>query len=116
MYKKAIDSALIERMASFGGHELKVQLIDMFLDKMPERAALINQGILNKEADSVERTAHSLISSAGNLGGFAVSDLAVELEAAAMQADYPKMSSINQKLIKTVDEFQAFLIQQKTLS
>jgi len=115
MNEVSIDPTVIERMVSFGGNKLKIQLIDMFLEKMPERAALINQGILSRQADLVERTAHSLISSAGNLGGFAVSKLAAQLEAAAMQSDFESLTAINERITLAIQEFEAFLKQQKDL-
>ena len=116
MQEKAIDPALLARMESFGGRELKLQLIDMFLDRMPERTEQITQGIKNRDADKVERTAHALISSAGNLGGFLVSRLAAALESAAMAGDFEKMTTLSAEIAAAVTDFETFLKQQKDLA
>ena len=116
MSDKAIDPALIARMESFGGRELKLQLIDMFLERMPERTEQITQGIQNGDAEQVERTAHVLISSAGNLGGFLVSRLSAALESAAMAGDFEKMTELSTEIASAVDEFETFLRQQKDLA
>ena len=116
MLAKPIDPGVLERMISFGGQNLKNELIDMFLEKIPERSELILQGIQNRNAEQVERNAHSLISSTGNLGGLAVSRRYADLERVAMQSDFDQMAEINAKIAVDLAEFMDFLKQQRELT
>ena len=82
-----IDMKAIERLHEWGGKRLVAQMIDLFLQQAPQRLEGLRQGLANGDVETVERSAHSLKSTAGNLGAMALSDLAAKAEAAAGKRD-----------------------------
>jgi HPt (histidine-containing phosphotransfer) domain-containing protein len=79
----ALDPEAIARLRRLGGDDLAGTLAAMFLDLAPRRLEAARAGLASGDADAVRRAAHSLKSSAGNVGAFAVLEAADRLEAAA---------------------------------
>ena len=65
-----------------GDEELYRELFDLFLSDCDETLATIRSGIEAGNHTQVERTAHSIKSSLGNLGGMRAFDAALKLEMA----------------------------------
>ena len=66
-----LDMSVVEELLSFaddGDPELLVDLIRMFLDDGPAKVAAVTAGLAAGDFDRVERAAHSLKGSSGNLG------------------------------------------------
>lgn len=79
----AIDQDAIDRLVEWGGNKLLSQMLRLFLDNTPERFAQIENGLAEGgDLEEAHRGAHSLKSSAGNVGAMEVSELAARLEAA----------------------------------
>ena len=64
-----------------GDHELLVQLIELFLDRHGEIMSAIRQALSQGDAVTVERAAHTLKGTAGNLCAAEVAQAAGQLEA-----------------------------------
>lgn len=79
-----LDEAAVDRLREWGGSALVARMIDLFIELGPERLSQIRSGSANGEPEAVERAAHSLKSSAANLGAERLRAHAAELEAAAM--------------------------------
>ena len=60
--------------------ELACELVEIFLEDAPEKLEMINQGVSNGDAETVEKAAHSLKGAAGNLSAKVVRELALKLE------------------------------------
>jgi HPt (histidine-containing phosphotransfer) domain-containing protein len=73
----------MERLTRLGGTKLVRQLIELYLAHGPERVRAIEAGVETGDAKQVERAAHSLKSSAGNLGARRLQHTAEAVEAAA---------------------------------
>ena len=95
-----IDPHFIQRLRSIGGPNLVEQLIGMFRTRGPELVQTIEQGLADGNLESAKSAAHSLISSAGNLGGTRVSQMASAIEQAAVKGDA-------QEIGNTLDSFKA---------
>ena len=79
----AIDQDAIDRLVEWGGDKLLKQILRLFLDNTPERLQQIENGLAQGgDVDEAHRGAHSLKSSAGNVGAVEVSELAAQLESA----------------------------------
>lgn len=89
-----IDMKAIERLHEWGGKRLVAQMIDLFLQQAPQRVDGLRQGLANGDVETVERSAHSLKSTAGNLGATELSDLAGKAESAASQRDLATVRSL----------------------
>ncbi len=63
-----LDPGAFVRLREWGGDVLVGKMVDLFLKNAPERHAEIRSGLDEGEAERVERGAHSLKSSAANMG------------------------------------------------
>lgn len=87
MHEIVIDPSFIERLQALGGIKLRNDLIAMFLERTPEKLAQIENGVIGPDYQMIQLAAHSLISSAGNLGGSGLSRSAAKIEAAALDGN-----------------------------
>lgn len=84
-----IDDAMLHRLQRLGGDKLLGRMIDLFLENTPSRIASAVLGERDGNVKAVERAAHSLKSTAGNLGAGALQRIAEQIEddAAAERTD-----------------------------
>lgn len=82
-----IDPAALERLRDWGGGKLMAQMVRLFLENSPARMEQIRAGLEGGEVGLAEKGAHSLKSSAANVGALAVRDLAAAMEAVAARGD-----------------------------
>ena len=64
-----IDREVIERLRKMGGNELVLGLVDLYLKGNPDKMDELFQAMKIPDFGPIQRSSHSLISSAGNLGG-----------------------------------------------
>ena len=75
------------RIRRFGGPSLLARLVAMFRTSGPRRVAEIRSALRNDDLDQAMQVAHSLKSSAANLGGTDVQAQAELVEALCFQGD-----------------------------
>ncbi len=75
-----IDPSAVERLRTLGGPQLVERIIDLFLENTPKRIQAALEGGKRGDWYSVERAAHSIRSSSGNLGLRRFQEMARELE------------------------------------
>jgi len=68
-----------------GDHDLMHEIVNMFLDEIPDAIKELENILLHKNHKQLERQAHSIKNSVGNFGAKAAYDLAYELELAAKE-------------------------------
>jgi two-component system, sensor histidine kinase and response regulator len=78
-----LDGAAVARLQRLGGGELLRGMLELFLTQGPERLDAMDAAAAAGDAAHVERAAHSLKSSAGNLGAQRLQHAAELLELAA---------------------------------
>ncbi|MFN2383837.1 MAG: Hpt domain-containing protein [Gemmatimonadota bacterium] len=78
-----IDPEALNRLRRLGGEALLLKMRDLFLEHAPLRLEAIRQGRCASNLSAISRAAHSLKSSAGNLGAGALLDAAGRLESLA---------------------------------
>ena len=93
-----IDRGAIERLRVWGGETLPVRMIDIFLDHSPERMIQIREGIAEEDAGEVETGAHSLKSSAGNVGASRLQALCQAAEMLAQARDFVSLKELLEEL------------------
>ena len=93
-----IDGRAIDRLKEWGGVELPRKLIDIFLSHSPERMEQIREGISTETSRQAEIGAHSLKSSAGNVGAVRLQSLANEAESLAGKADMSALGDVLPRL------------------
>jgi len=82
-----IDQAALERLEEWGGQKLSREIVHLFLENGPSRLDQIRKAVEGEDLDAPERGAHSLKSSAANVGAQHVQRLAGEVELAASGSD-----------------------------
>lgn len=100
-----IDPAAIGRLREWGGDKLVRQMIRLYLENAQVRLDQIQAGLSG--AEPLERTqqgAHSLKSSAANVGARRVNHLAAQLEASAGDGDGEASAALRDQLLPVLDE------------
>lgn len=103
-----IDRQALERLREWGGDRLVTQMIHLFLSNAGQRVSQIRVGVRDGVAREAEMGAHSLKSSAANLGAERVRDLAAAIELAASNGD---MSPVGRQLPALEAEFAAAVVE-----
>ena len=83
MTPDVIDVAALERLQRIGGSGLARQMIALFLEQGTARVQQALAAVSDSDAAGVERAAHALKSSAGNVGASRLQRMAEEAESAA---------------------------------
>jgi HPt (histidine-containing phosphotransfer) domain-containing protein len=91
---EGIDPNAIARLREWGGDKLVGQMAKLFLANSPARVQQIRAGVEGNDAQEAERGAHSLKSSAANVGGEEVRRIALEMEGAAARGDLEAVRSL----------------------
>jgi HPt (histidine-containing phosphotransfer) domain-containing protein len=82
-----IDPQALERLREWGGDKLAVQMVRLFLKNSGTRMDQIRVGVDGSDLEEAERGAHSLKSSAANIGAELLRTLATRMESAALEGD-----------------------------
>ncbi len=75
-----LDQAVLDRLLDWGGDTLLARMIDLFLEAAPARVEEIEDASVTGDLEALARAAHSLKSSAGNLGAERLRRAVIELE------------------------------------
>jgi len=94
----AIDRKALERMEEWGGPGMPRKMIDLFMTHTPERLAQLREGIARKDPEVAETGAHSLKSSAGNVGATRLQELCQKAELMAEEKDLGGLEGILSQL------------------
>jgi HPt (histidine-containing phosphotransfer) domain-containing protein len=79
----ALDDAALDRLRGWGGEKLLKEIVRLFLANSPARMDQIRTGMAQDDPLEVERGAHSLKSTAANIGATRVSELSSDFESVA---------------------------------
>ncbi|NQV42533.1 MAG: Hpt domain-containing protein [Candidatus Marinimicrobia bacterium] len=104
-----IDPLFLSRLEDLGGSKLANELVNMYLIRGSQLLDTISAGYEARDFGVVKNAAHSLISSAGNLGGKKVSSLAKLIETAAIEEQFDQMPELLANLSSTQEAFQQYL-------
>jgi HPt (histidine-containing phosphotransfer) domain-containing protein len=82
-----IDPQALERLREWGGDKLAGQMVRLFLKNSGTRMDQIRSGVDGGDLEEAERGAHSLKSSAANIGAELLRTLATRMESAALDGN-----------------------------
>ena len=82
-----IDPQALDRLREWGGDKLAGQMVRLFLKNSGTRMDQIRNGVGGSDLEEAERGAHSLKSSAANIGAERLRTLATRLESAALDGN-----------------------------
>ena len=94
-----LNQATIENLRRLGGDEFVHEIIDLFLKHSPVLLETINHGQSTAVWDQVAHAAHSLKSSAGNIGATRLQALASDIEQAANISDVQAITPFIDQLV-----------------
>ena len=94
----------MDRLKEWGGTDLQRKMIDLFLTHARERLDQIRDGLSNGSSETAETGAHTLKSSAGNVGAQRVQRLAQDAEDLAEEG---RMGDLEELLPTLEREFNA---------
>ena len=80
-----IDPQALERLREWGGDKLAGQMVRLFLKNSGTRMDQIRTGVASSDLQETERGAHSLKSSAANIGAETLRTMATRMESAALE-------------------------------
>ena len=104
-----IDPLFLSRLKDLGGSKLATELVGMYLIRGAQLLDNISAGIDTQDYTSIKNAAHSLISSAGNLGGKKVSELAKQIENTANEQQSAELPGLLSSIASAHDDFQHYL-------
>ena len=89
-----IDPAALQRLEDWGGTSLSKEIVRLFLENGPTRVDQIRGAMDGDDLDAPERGAHSLKSSAANVGAQLLQKVASDLELAASVGDVNRVRDL----------------------
>lgn len=103
--KPIVDQAALVRLQGLGGDKLVSQMARLYLENAAERLAQIDRGLADEAGLSeAESGAHSLKSSAANIGALQVNVLCATMEGAAARGDRASVADLRESLARAVDD------------
>lgn len=111
MAESVIDMSVVDELVELGDNDpvLLIDLINMFLEDAPQRRIAIVDGARSGDLEAVERAAHSLKGSSGNLGAVRVQDVAESLQVAGRSRDQASVDGLVDSLVSSLDAAEAEL-------
>ncbi|MFQ5553102.1 MAG: Hpt domain-containing protein [Thermoplasmata archaeon] len=88
-----VDPEALDRLREWGGDQLVGQMIRLFLENSETRMEQIRAGLEKDDADEAGKGAHSLKSSAANVGAHTVRALAAAMEQQAGEGNLASMKT-----------------------
>lgn len=108
--RPVIDQAALVRLQGLGGDKLVVQMARLYLENARERLTQIGSAFAEGGSISeAESGAHSLKSSAANIGAVRVNELASTMEATAARGDREAVAGLRGALQQAVDDSETRL-------
>lgn len=98
-----LDSSTVQKLRRLGGDEFARQMIDIFLDFVPNKLAEARKAKEEANLKGLEKAVHAVKSSAGNLGAARFRDLASRIESLARETSSEAAWALLPELL---DEFQ----------
>lgn len=98
MAATVLDPAALERLLRIGGQEFLVEMIELFLEHAPQRLASARTALAENDVKTLYRSAHSLKSTAGNLGARALQNMAADVEGRAAEEDLAPIPALLDEL------------------
>ncbi len=89
-----LDPAALERLEEWGGPGLSKEIVQLYLEHGPARMDQIRGAMDEDDLEVPERGAHSLKSSAANVGAHHVHRVANEVELAASDGDLQRVRDL----------------------
>jgi len=104
---RILDMSVVETLKSLGGEDepdLFIELIDLFLEDARANFGMLGRAVEELDAVALERTAHTLKSSCGNIGASALSRTCFKLEQLGRSGHLEGASEILESALSEFEE------------
>ncbi len=91
-----------------GDREIYNELMELFIDNAGAQMEELETAVTNREADAIEKLAHSIKGAAANLGIMAVQYTAQELEQIGREKRLDEIDIQYQKLVHEMERFRQY--------
>ena len=90
----AMGSINVQRLrdVAMEDNDFMIELVDLFLDDMPEQLEGLRKAVEQADSDSTAKAAHRIKGAAGNVGAERLSQICGELEHASRAAEAPSQA------------------------
>lgn len=105
----AVDGAALDRLNRIGGRAFLLEMIELFLEHAPQRLATARAAFEGGDFPGVYGAAHSLKSTAGNLGARALQDVAERAEERAAAEDGAAIGPLLDEMERRYEEIRVEL-------
>jgi len=103
----------IQNIRRIGGEKLVLEIVRIFIRQAGQKWDELNRALDARDFSGVERAAHSLKSSAANVGALALSAICARVEEAANQSDQStiiaKKAQLQKETDKAIEHFTEYL-------
>jgi HPt (histidine-containing phosphotransfer) domain-containing protein len=99
----SLDHTVIASLRELGDSDLLSELTQMFLEEVPERLEALQEAVDKGDEQTIQRIAHTLKGSSGNMGARQMSRLCLDLEQAGESNDLSSAADILELLNKEFD-------------
>ena len=99
-----LDPAVFDRLRRIGGEALVQRMIDTFMGYAPGQMEIVTTSTRAGEVDVAGNAAHSLKSSAGNIGAMGLFDLCFQVEQAGRKGDVDNLPALAAELAVVFDQ------------
>lgn len=112
--EEVLDVAGLDRLHRIGGGEFVLEMIDLFLENAPQRLAAARAAVEAGDQKSLYRAAHSLKSTAANLGAQRLQGVAERLESLAAAGGTGSLGSVVSELEESYEQARGRLDAERT--
>jgi len=94
-----INQEVFDKLLEIGGPNLARRVIELFFEHTPGKVQSLEQSLAQQDLKTLERTAHSIKSSAANLGLEELRQVAAELERIANRGELEPCTALVTELL-----------------
>lgn len=108
-----LDMAVVDELLSLsddGDPELLLDLIRLFLDDGPTKVAAVTAGLAARDFEQMERAAHSLKGSSGNLGARHLQEACEQMQMATRRRDFEASQQLAPRIATEYAEVERALL------
>lgn len=108
-----METAALERLDRIGGREFVLEMIELFLEHAPQRLAAGRSALEAGDLVSVYRAAHSLKSTAANVGARPLQDTAARAESRAAAEDQEALAPLLDEMERRFERVRVELMAER---
>jgi HPt (histidine-containing phosphotransfer) domain-containing protein len=107
--EESLDHAVLENLRDLGDSDLLSELTQMFFEEVPDRLFALREAVDRGDGQTIQRVAHTLKGSSGNMGAKLMSRICLDLENAGESNDFSTAAGLLEALEEEFDRVRTQL-------